>query len=132
MRAIHKGFSDLSKGDFACCQRSFTEADVARFANVIGFNPYGFIKEGIVPIMLVASMISKVLGMQLPGPGSSVELFQEMEFISPTFIGDTVQAKVEIKEKLQKYHHVLFKTTCIKQDGSTAIDGICRMKVLVS
>lgn len=47
--------------------------------------------------ILVAGLISNVIGMQLPGPGT-VYLEQNIKFLKPVYIGDTVTACVEIEE----------------------------------
>lgn len=43
--------------------------------------------------MLSAGLISAVIGMQLPGPGT-IYLGQELSFRSPVRIGDTITATV--------------------------------------
>ena len=72
--------------------------------------------------MLTAGLVSAVLGMKLPGPGT-IYMGQEMKFTKPVYIGDTITAKVEaieiIKDKILK-----LKTTCTNQKGEIVLDGV--------
>ena len=70
----------------------------------------------------VASFISAVLGTKLPGEGS-VYLGQDLKFKRPVFIGDEIEAKVEIIELRPEKNIVILKTTCTNQDGVVVIDG---------
>ena len=72
--------------------------------------------------MLTAGLVSAVLGMQLPVPGT-IYMGQEMKFTKPVYFGDTITAKVEaieiIKDKILK-----LKTTCTNQKGEIVLDGV--------
>jgi 3-hydroxybutyryl-CoA dehydratase len=63
-----------------------------------------------------------VLAMKLPGPGT-IYLSQFMEFKAPVRIGDTVTARVEVKEKVAEKNRVKLRTTCVNQDGTLLVDG---------
>jgi 3-hydroxybutyryl-CoA dehydratase len=52
-------------------------------------------KKRIAHGAFTGSLISKVAGTQLPGPGS-IYLNQTMKFKSPAYIGDTITAEVEV------------------------------------
>jgi len=56
-------------------------------------------KKRIVHGMLVATFISNVLGMKLPGPGT-IYISQSLKFISPVYVGDTITAQVGFWRKL--------------------------------
>jgi len=75
----------------------------------------------IVHGMLLAGLVSAVLGMQLPGPGT-IYLSQQLSFKAAVKMGDTVKAVVEIVEKLEK-GRVRIKTNCYNQDGVEVLDG---------
>lgn len=60
--------------------------------------------------------------MQLPGPGA-IYLGQQVKFISPVYIGDTVSAEVEVMELNIEKNRVKLKTTCTNQDGKVVISG---------
>ncbi len=127
---IGKTLQELRVGDRAEFAKTITEADVCLFAGVTGdINPahineqyarQTFFKTRIVHGMLLGGLISGVLGNKLPGPGT-VYLKQELKFLVPVHIGDTITAAVEIIEIMAK--NVRVKTTCINQDGLLVLDG---------
>ena len=71
--------------------------------------------------MLVAGLISAVIGTRLPGPGT-IYVKQTLNFLVPVQIGDTITASVEVVEKLAK-KKVRMATICANQDGKTVLDG---------
>lgn len=66
--------------------------------------------------MLTAGLVSAVIGMQLPGPGS-IYLGQELKFMSPVRIGDTIKAEVEVIEKFDEKNRIKLNTICTNQNG---------------
>jgi 3-hydroxybutyryl-CoA dehydratase len=72
--------------------------------------------------MLTASLISAVLGNDLPGPGS-IYLGQEVKFKAPVFIDDTITATVEVINYREDRRIATLKTTCTNQDGTLVLDG---------
>lgn len=72
--------------------------------------------------MLAAGLISTVLGTRLPGPGT-VYVRQELNFLAPVRIGDTVTARVEVIEIMTEKKQVRFRTTCSTQNGTLVLDG---------
>ena len=79
-------------------------------------------KERIAHGMLSAGLISAVLGMQLPGPGS-IYLSQTLKFLAPVKFGDTITARAEVIERNAERNRVTLKTTCVNQDGKVVVDG---------
>lgn len=119
-------------GDTAAFSKTLTEADVYQFAGIVGdFNPLYVNAEyaaktplqgRAVPTMLVASLVSKVLGMQLPGPGT-VHVAQEMEFLQPVHMGDTVEARVWVTRLDGKRGRVWLDFACTNQKGELVARG---------
>lgn len=119
-------------GDCASFGKTLTEADAYQFAGIMGnFNPLYVNQEfaaktevgrRVVPTMLVASLVSKILGTQLPGNGT-VHVSQEMEFIKPVFIGDTVEATIKVTSIDGKRSRVTFDVVCVNQDDETVAIG---------
>jgi 3-hydroxybutyryl-CoA dehydratase len=72
--------------------------------------------------MLSASFISTVIGTMLPGPGS-IYMRQEVSFLAPVKIGDTVTAIVEVAEIIADKRRIRLKTYCINQENKTVVDG---------
>ena len=124
--------NQLEIGDKAEFSKTVSESDVYLYAGITGdFNPVHinevyakktYFKTRIVHGMLVGGLISTVLSKQLPGPGS-IYVGQDLNFLAPVIIGDTITAKVEIVEIKVKENRVRLKTTCVNQDGTTVLEG---------
>jgi 3-hydroxybutyryl-CoA dehydratase len=129
---IGKTITQLKVGDAAESAKTISETDVYLYAGITGdFNPahlneeYArntYFKTRIAHGMLTAGLISAVLANQLPGPGT-IYLKQELSFLAPVMIGDTITARVEIIEILQEKNRIRFKTTCSNQNGNVVLDG---------
>ena len=128
--------SDVSKqalrvGQTAQMSKQITSADLSLFAAVTGdFNPVHFdpvyaagtfFKERVAHGMIAAGLISGVIGMKLPGPGT-IYIQQTVKFLAPVKINDVVTVKVEVLELLEK-NRVKLKTTVVNQEGVTVVDG---------
>ena len=74
-------------------------------------------KTRIAHGMLSAGLISAVLGMQLPGPGT-IYTGQTLKFLAPVHIGDTITATAEIKSLDLERNRVVLTTTCTNQELS--------------
>ena len=86
------------------------------FARRIGFD--GRIAHGAV----TASLLSAVLGMDLPGPGS-VFLEQRVRFLAPVRPGDTITATLEVAKVRADRPIITLAATVARQDGVTVADG---------
>ena len=112
--------------------KTVTESDVVIFAGTsLDVNPLHLNEEyakttmfkgRIAHGMIGAGLISAVLGTKLPGQGT-IYLSQNLKFIAPVKIGDTITAKVEIIELTDAKKMVKLRTTCVNQDGVLVIDG---------
>lgn len=72
--------------------------------------------------MLSASLISAVLGTQLPGAGT-IYLGQDIKFVAPVYLGDTVCANAEVVQlNIEKNIYKLTKV-CTNQEGKVVIQG---------
>jgi 3-hydroxybutyryl-CoA dehydratase len=125
-------YDELHAGDSASFSKTISETDIYLFAGVTDdLNPAhvnaveaagGMFKQRIAHGMLTASFISTVLAMKLPGPGV-IYVDQDLQFRGPVFIGDTVTATVECRERLEQRRWVKFKTTVTNQDGKVVVTG---------
>jgi 3-hydroxybutyryl-CoA dehydratase len=119
-------------GASAEMSRTVTDADVVLFAGVTGdFNPAhmdavaaarGPFGGRIAHGMLTGGLISAVLAMRLPGPGT-IYLSQSLRFVRPVRIGDTVTARVEVLEVLERKRRVRLATSATNQNGETLVEG---------
>ncbi|MGP8154407.1 MAG: MaoC family dehydratase [Smithella sp.] len=127
-----KSIDKLHIGDAAEFAKTVTETDIYLYAGITGdFNPahvneeYAkntFFKTRIAHGMLTAGFISAIIANQLPGPGT-IYLKQDLSFIAPVHIGDTITGRVEILELNMEKNRVRLKTTCSNQDGMTVLTG---------
>jgi len=117
--------------------RTITDSDIVRFAEVSGDrnpvhldaayaarSPFG---ERVAHGFLTGSMISAVIGMELPGPGS-IYLGQTMKFLAPVCIGDTVTVSVEVIGVREEKRLITLRTDCINQDGTVVLTGEATVK----
>ncbi len=122
----------LTLGQKATLSKTFTEADILAFANASGDHNPVHLDEAFAQTtrfgkriahgMLVAGLISAVLGTQLPGPGT-IYLGQELSFKAPVYIGDTITAEVEVATVREGKPFATLKTNCYNQDGVLVIEG---------
>ncbi len=130
--AIERRYEDLKIGDTASLAKTITEVDVILFAGLTGdFNPVhindefaknSLFERRVAHGILCAGLISAVIGTDLPGI-NSIYLGQQLKFVGPVFIGDTVTAEVEIINKRDDKKIVTLKTTVRNQRGENVIEG---------
>ncbi|MRI32397.1 3-hydroxybutyryl-CoA dehydratase [Endozoicomonas sp. OPT23] len=125
-------FAELKVGDSDSLTRTLTEEDLVLFAKVSGdTNPVhldeDFAKttqfEGrIAHGMWTSSLISCALATKLPGPGG-IYLGQEVKFMRPVRVGDTVTVQLEVKEINERRKRATVTTNVVNQDGKTVVKG---------
>ncbi len=128
-----KSIDELKIGESAELSRTITERDVEDFARVTGdTNPVHtdqayaektIFKGRIAHGVLSLGIFSTILGNILPGYGT-IYLSQEVKFLAPVRIGDTITARVEVLELILEKNRAKFRTTCTNQDGKVVVDGI--------
>lgn len=124
----------LSVGDSYTLKKTITNNDVVMFAEVTGDeNPLHLDDEyakgtifgqRIAHGMISAGIISGVIGMYLPGPGTTY-LSQDIRFLKPVKIGDTVTVELEISEieAKSKFDIAKIRTVCKNQNNEVVVDG---------
>ncbi len=133
-RVFERGrtLAQLRAGDVASFSKTIAECDVYGFAGITGdlnpvhidaraaaASPFG---ARVAHGMLTASLVSTVLGLRLPGPGT-IFLSQSMRFLKPVYIGDTVTARVEVAELVPAKNRVRLLTRCSNQKGEAVGEG---------
>lgn len=123
---------ELAVGDHAELTRVAGESDIAGFVDSVGdYNPIHSdrayaagtsFKERIAPGIWTAGLISAVIGTRLPGPGT-IYLSQELRFLRPVRLGDTVTARVNVVEVSPERNRVRLRTSCLNQDGEEVLAG---------
>ena len=124
-------FEDLSVGMTASFGKTITEADLLMFAGVSGdtnpihldqdFASRTMFEGRIAHGMLTASLVSTVLGTKLPGPGA-IYVNQQLRFLAPVRIGDTVIARAAVTVLNQERKRVTLETTC-RVGETKVLDG---------
>lgn len=128
---IENIYNELNVGDKGYIEKTVTETDVYLYAGITGDFSWlhvnekraqqGHFKTRIVHGMLLIGLISTVIGNRMPGAGTIYES-QNITFLRPCYINDTIRAQTEVTELLGK-GRVRLKTTCFNQDGLVILDG---------
>src|SRR5438105_4120661 len=126
-----------SIGTEASLSRTITEDDILLFAVVSGDkNPLHLDAEyaerslfgkRIAHGFLIGSLISAVLGNDLPGPGS-IYLGQTLRFLAPIHIGDTVTVVVKVVALREDKRIITLHTDCTNQHGTLVLSGEATVK----
>jgi 3-hydroxybutyryl-CoA dehydratase len=123
----------------ASFSKTITEADVTTFAGLTG--DFGAIHvddeyarrtrygKRTAHEFLAAGLISAVLSTRLPGPGA-VCLSQQLEFLSPIFVGDTITAQVEVTAWQPEKLILTLKTNCSNHEARQVIAGQAVVMIL--
>lgn len=130
----------LQVGDKASVSKTISETDIYTYAGITGdFNSMhvnaaasqkGMFGERIAHGMLAAGLISAVLGTKLPGDGA-VYLSQNLSFLAPVKINDTITATCEVKEIINKKKGIFrLVTICTNQRNECVIDGEAVIKYM--
>jgi len=124
-------FEDLSVGMRESLMKAVMDTDVVGFARLSGDdNPLHLCDvyasetrfgQRIAHGLYTASLISAVLGTQLPGPGA-VYRSQTLNFHGPVKIGDVVEVTVEVMELVEKGRIVKLRCEA-RVDGKLVLDG---------
>ena len=123
-------------GEEGTMSRTFTQEDVEIFSTLSGdTNPVhldeNYAKQTrfgsrIIHGMLVASLISTVLGTILPGPGC-VYMSQQLSFRAPARVGERLTAKVRVNEWDGIKGRIILATEVLNEDGVQLIVGEAKL-----
>jgi phosphate butyryltransferase len=125
-------FDEIVVGDTAQLTHIVTQRDIDLFAAATGdMNPAhvdpayaagGMFHHVIIHGLWGAGLISAVLGTKLPGPGT-IYLAQDLRFLSPVSIGDSITATVTVTVKGGGTQQVTLDCVCTNQAGVIVISG---------
>lgn len=129
---VERPYEEIEIGETASISKMISEADIVNYAGIIGdFNPVHvnpeyakttMFGERIAHGMLTASFISTLVGCCIPGK-NALYLSQEVKFVKPVKIGDTITAVAEVVEKIDAKRRVVMTTTITNQRGEVVISG---------
>ncbi|MGE0083621.1 MAG: bifunctional enoyl-CoA hydratase/phosphate acetyltransferase [Desulfococcaceae bacterium] len=133
----NKTFDEISLGETVSMTRTLSRQDINLFGMLSGdMNPTHFSDE-YAKILLErqklcghsmwgGSLISSLLGNELPGPGT-VYKSQELEFHGPVELGDTITVSIRVKEKFPDNRTVIFDCLAVNQRGEKIISGMAKV-----
>lgn len=113
-------------------KRKITSEMVETFAQITGDkNPVHLdeeyasktiFKRRIAHGILSVGLISAVLGMEFPGPGT-IYLRQDAKFLKPIYLNEEITIKITVKEKIVEKSRLMLTTQIFKENGDIAVDG---------
>ena len=119
-------------GDSASVTRTITQADIENFAELSGDRNAIHLDQEyatqtrfggrIAHGLLTSSLISAVIGNQLPGLGS-IYLGQTLQFTAPVFPGDTIVARATVISIREDKPIAKLETICTNQRNEVVIKG---------
>lgn len=125
-------------GDKVITKRRFSQQDVENFAELTGdTNPIHLDHEyaeksifgrRVVHGIFTMSLFSKLFGTQYPGNGG-IYLAHSCKFIKPVYVGDEVQAEIELVELDQDKLIGTFNTMCYNEAGELVLSGQAKVKL---
>jgi 3-hydroxybutyryl-CoA dehydratase len=131
--------TNYSVGQSEKISKSFSQEDVEKFAELsLDINPIHLNKEyarntifgnTIVHGFLYGSLISAVIGNQLPGPGA-IYLNQELNFKIPVYKKEVVTATVTVKDINIERSILYLDTVCTKNQNEIVIVGKAVIKII--
>ncbi|MGD0633655.1 MAG: bifunctional enoyl-CoA hydratase/phosphate acetyltransferase [Beijerinckiaceae bacterium] len=133
-------FDELKIGDSASLSHLVMQRDIDLFAAATGdVNPAhvdpvyaetDMFHHIIIHGMWGGGLISAVLGTKLPGPGT-IYLGQELRFLRPVSIGDTITASLTLREKNPDNRDIVLDCLCTNQNGEAVITGTAQARAPV-
>jgi 3-hydroxybutyryl-CoA dehydratase len=127
-----RAYESVAIGDCETFSKTITEADILAFANISGDHyalhvdadyakgtRYG---QRIAHGLLSASLLSTVNALLMGEPGG-IYVEQNLRFVRPVFIGDTLTARAEVIELLPAKRRFRARTIVSNQHGKAVIEG---------
>jgi len=128
---------NLDVGYRLTVSKTLSENDIELFSKVTGdanplhldeaFAQKTIFKGRIAHGMLTAGLISAALSKL---PGIVVYISQDIHFLKPVRIGQTIQAAVQVIERIEDRSEYRLKTTCTDSEGRVVVDGEAKIRIL--
>jgi 3-hydroxybutyryl-CoA dehydratase len=132
-------YAEIDVGTRASFRRKITNQDIDDFARLSGDvsplhtdNTYAagtMYGERLVHGMFLASLVSCLVGMHLPGR-RSVCLSQDFDFVGPVYAGDEVEVSGEVKKKQDATQTLVIRTEVVALPDRVAVRGKAMVRVL--
>ena len=139
LRKSSTHIDDIAVGDSASCRWQIGAAQVDEFARLSqDDNPLhmddAFAREcgfsgRVAHGMLALSAISRLIGTELPGPGS-LWMSQELHFVAPVLVGDTLEARVTVQSVSRGAAVVVLTTEALNVATQAAVlRGVAKVRL---
>jgi acyl dehydratase len=137
--ATFADIENLQSGDTAACELEVTAEHLEAFARLsLDCNPlhmddavaqeYGF-PSRVVHGMVALAAISRLIGTQLPGPGS-LWIAQDVQFAVPVLVGDRLEAQVTVQNVSRATQVVTLATEVVKSgSGAVVLRGTAKVRI---
>lgn len=132
-------FETISIGQFAQLEHKITKEDLQKFVELSGddnrihtdpdYAAKTSFKKPVAHGMLGASFISTIIGTKLPGDGS-LWFAQNLEFLLPVRVGDTLTVRVEVISKNDHSRVIELKTDIFNQYRQKVTTGVAKVKIV--
>ena len=129
----NRTFDEIKVGNSVSLSRTLTKDDIELFAVMSGdVNPVhvdeAFARDDMFHKIIAhgmwgATLISTLLGTELPGPGT-IYRSQTLRFRHPIAIGDTVVVSIAVREKSDPKRNVILDCRVVNQAGKVVMDGV--------
>ena len=127
-----RNIQSIRKGDIASLQRTISEYDILRMAEISGdYNPIHLddeyakttsFKKVIAHGLFCAAMISALLGNELPGLGT-ILVSENIQYLRPVFVGDTITASVLVDDIDYETRKITLSFLCENQKKYPVVKG---------
>ena len=124
----------LTVGQKATRSLTLTQASVEAYASITGdYNPLHFDEKfaagtkfgrRVVHGGLTSGILNALVAEDLPGPGT-VFMSQELKYVAPVFIGDTITGEVEVLKVHETKPVTQVRATVRREDGEIVLEGEC-------
>lgn len=131
-------FDEIEIGQAASFEKLITQDDVLKFADLSGdYNPLhldeGYagnteLRGSIIHGMILAALVSRLIGMELPGRKSLI-LKESLEFKKPARVGDTVLVSGNVINKSYSTN-IIDVEVKIFNLKKLLVSGLVRVKIL--
>jgi 3-oxoacyl-[acyl-carrier protein] reductase len=125
-------FEKIEVGAQARLSRRITAGDIEAFATLSGdrnplhvdeqFARTTSFQRPVAHGMIVASCVSTLVGMHLPGPGA-LWTRQNFRWLAPVFANDTVEVSLSVTHKSTGSNTLTIEVKAVNQNGKTVMDG---------
>ena len=114
-------------GQTASVSRVITAGDIAAFIALSGDTNFIHLRDGVAHGLLTASLVSRLIGTVLPGPGA-VWTHADLTFEYPVYAGDTLTATGVIERVYPPLGFLTMSVLVVNQDKRTVLSADCTVR----